>query len=236
MTDRRIPQVLRKLVDPVNSGPKLSRTIVQWKREVRASSPVHTVASLLLLVCGTITLLVTIGDYAWMSIEQRSLSAKYHAQSASTLNLATTADRGGITLLSIPKIDFQAAILEGTTAESLLLAPGHLRQTAWPGEPGNAAIAAHRDTFFHRLSELTPGDDIEIRRAGREYHYAVTGTMIVSPDDLSVTAPTKDNRLTLITCYPTYYIGPAPKRLVVVATLVPPQRQLAPHLAASIKP
>jgi sortase A len=211
---KAIAQVVRQFVDSAKR-PKSARSI----------------AAFLLLVFGITTLLFTIGAYAWMSIEQRSLSAKWHSQTVSSIG---TADPVGITLLSIPKIGLQAAILEGTTTESLLLAPGHLSQTAWPGEPGNAVIAGHRDTFFHRLSELTPGDAIEIRRPGREYRYAVTGTMIVPPDDLRVTRPTKDSRLTLVTCFPTYYIGPAPKRLIVIATLEPAQSQsLAPVATAA---
>jgi sortase A len=80
-------------------------------------------------------------------------------------------------------------------------------------------IAGHRDTFFRHVHELKKGDDIYIRRGTREYHYVVINKSIVAPDDIAVTYPTKDARLTLVTCYPTYYIGPAPKRLIVVATL-----------------
>ena len=91
--------------------------------------------------------------------------------------------------------------------------------TAEPGEPGNAVVSAHRDTFFRNITDLTPGDHILIERDGRIFTYAVEGFKIVKPNDLSVTAPTSDNRLTLITCDPAYYPGPAPQRLVVISKL-----------------
>jgi sortase A len=124
-------------------------------------------------------------------------------------------------ILSIPKVRLKAAILEGTDSKSLLLAPGHLAGSVMPGDRGNAVIAAHRDTFFRHIHELQNGDDILVTRGGHEFHYVVTSKFIVEPENLSVTRPTADDRLTLVTCYPTYYIGPAPKRLIVVASLRP---------------
>jgi sortase A len=175
-------------------------------------------SSAALLITGSVLLLFVLWSYAWMSIEQRKLES---ASLASAATLPAKQDQGAdaITLLNIPKIDLQAAVLEGTNRKALLLAPGHLEQTAWPGQTGNSVIAAHRDTFFRRLHELHKGDDIYIRRAGRRYHYAVKNTAIVNPDDTAVVRPSSDARLTLLTCWPPYYIGPAPKRLVVVATL-----------------
>jgi sortase A len=175
-------------------------------------------SSAALLITGAVLLLFALCSYAWMSLEQRRL------ESASLASIATSPekpdqDTNAITLLNIPKIDLQAAVLEGTNRKALLLAPGHLEKTVWPGQSGNAVIAAHRDTFFRRLHELRKGDDIYVRRAGRRYHYAVSNTAIVSPSDIAVIRPSSDTRLTLLTCWPPYYIGPAPKRLVVVATL-----------------
>jgi sortase A len=89
-----------------------------------------------------------------------------------------------------------------------------------PGEPGNAVITAHRDTFFRHIYELDKGDEIQVRRNGRLFTYQVTGKKVVPPQDLSVIKQTTDSQLTLITCYPTYYIGPAPERLVVFSRLV----------------
>jgi sortase A len=95
-----------------------------------------------------------------------------------------------------------------------------MTDTAEPGELGNAVISGHRDTFFRHIHELEKGDQVYVERGGRRMVYEVTGKKIVEPDDVSVASPTKDSELTLITCYPTYYIGPAPKRLVVFTKLL----------------
>jgi sortase A len=176
-------------------------------------------SSTALLASGLILLLFALCSYAWMSVEQHRLETRFAASAARP---ADTADvHNAVTLLDIPKINLQAAILEGTDRKSLLLAPGHLEQTVWPGNSGNAVVAGHRDTFFRRLHELHKGDEVLVRRAGHQFRYSVSKTMIVSPNELSVVRPSNDTRLTLVTCYPTYYIGPAPQRLVVVATLQP---------------
>jgi sortase A len=178
-------------------------------------------SSTALLLSGAILLLFTLCSYAWMSLEQHRLESRWNSAPAEP---AETADvHNAVTLLDIPKINLQAAVLEGTDRKSLLLAPGHLEETAWPGDTGNAVVAGHRDTFFRRLHELHKGDEVLVRRAGHQFHYSVSKTMIVSPNELSVVRPSSDTRITLVTCYPTFYIGPAPKRLVVVATLQPGQ-------------
>lgn len=204
-----------------------TQAALQWsalraKMGPRSTAPCRRsprrLSSAALLITGIVLLLFALCSYAWMSLEQRKL------ESASLMPIASSPDKqdqtsGAITLLNIPKIDLQAAVLDGTSRKALLLAPGHLEKTVWPGESGNAVIAAHRDTFFRRLHELHKGDDIYVRRAGHRYHYAVSNTAIVSPTDTTVIRPSSDTRLTLLTCWPPYYIGPAPKRLVVVATL-----------------
>jgi sortase A len=91
--------------------------------------------------------------------------------------------------------------------------------SAIPGMPGNAVIAGHRDTFFRNVNKLRSGDSIYILRNGKEFRYVVVRRKIVAPTDLSVLRETKDRELTLITCYPTHVIGPAPLRLIVVAKM-----------------
>ncbi|HET9166541.1 MAG TPA: class D sortase, partial [Candidatus Angelobacter sp.] len=125
-----------------------------------------------------------------------------------------------LTRLEIPKIQMDAIVVEGASRRELSEGPGHMKQTAQPGETGNAVITAHRDTFFRHIYELNRGDQIKVRRSGRLFTYEVTGKRIVMPEDVSVIKLTNDPQLTLITCYPTYYIGPAPKRLVVFSKLV----------------
>ena len=149
---------------------------------------------------------------------QRSLVAEWTQQNR--VPARTEVGSSSVVRISIPKIQLDAFVVEGTSHKALLHGLGHLEDTPEPGKRGNAVLAAHRDTFFHRLPELNPGDNVYVRRGGREYRYVVTRKTVVEPSDLSVTGNTEDSRLTLITCYPTYYIGPAPQRLVVLATLV----------------
>jgi len=176
-------------------------------------------SSILLLVGGSL-LLASLSAYAWMALAQRHLTAG--SLTASSGPGAAPDPNSSVTLLIIPKISLQAAILDGTGRLPLLLAPGHLEDTPWPGDPGNSVLAAHRDTFFRRLHELEPGDGIVVRRGSREYRYRVTRKSIVPPHDLSSTYPTSDTRLSLITCYPTEFLGRAPQRLVVIAELEMP--------------
>jgi len=176
------------------------------------------------LLVGAGLLFFVASSYGWMIFRQHQLRVEWQAQTkvqSVSAQSPTASEDGGVTLLSIPKIGLHAGILDGTDRKSLLLAPGHLKDTAWPGTAGNAVVAAHRDTFFRRLHELSAGDEIFILRSGRRFRYVVTTKLVVGPDDIGLIEPTSDNRLTLITCYPTYYIGPAPKRLVVVGQLRP---------------
>jgi sortase A len=185
-----------------------------------ARKRVRQQVSVFLISTGVSLVLLTVSAYRWMHQEQQRLMSRQGL--LITQVSAVSGAPQDVTLLSIPKINLEAAILESTTRKALLLAPGHVEKTAWPGEGGNSVIAGHRDTFFRRLNELQNGDDILVTRGQRQYRYVVSGKSIVSPAEISVTLPTSDSRLTLVTCYPTYYIGPAPKRLIVVATLQQP--------------
>jgi sortase A len=179
----------------------------------------------LLIVLGAVLLAYVTAEYGQMFWNQRRLEREWTAQQqldrvpSQAAKPALLKD-DGLTRLSIPKIDFAAVVVEGTGQHELLLGPGHVTSTPVPGEPGNSVISAHRDTFFRHIYELSKGDEILVQRNGRTYRYEVTGKRIVEPTDLSVLKSTHDSRLTLITCYPTYYIGPAPERLVVTSMLV----------------
>src|SRR6478752_4068865 len=178
--------------------------------------------SLLLLVIG-VALLSYVGSEYWgMYHRQQQLAAQWEEQASAT-NIPGKAKISVDDLLTrvvIPKISLDAIVVEGASRRELSEGPGHMKKTAQPGEAGNAVITAHRDTFFRHIYELGKGDDILVRRAGRTFTYEVTGKRIVMPEDISVIKPTTNPQLTLITCYPTYYIGPAPKRLVVFSRLV----------------
>lgn len=118
----------------------------------------------------------------------------------------------------VPRLHLRAIVVQGDSSSVLRRAVGHLSETAFPGEPGNVALAAHRDTFFRPLRKIRPGDVVTFDVPGREFRYEVESTMVVSPDEVGVLHPSSMSReLTLITCYPFDYIGPAPHRFVVRA-------------------
>lgn len=120
-------------------------------------------------------------------------------------------------ILDIPRIGLSSIVEQGTDSHTLRDSVGHIPGTALPGQDGNAALAAHRDTYFRHLSELRPGDDVIFRSISATYTYKVKSTSIVQPTDTAVLAKTKEPTLTLVTCFPFYYVGSAPKRFVLVA-------------------
>jgi sortase A len=122
-------------------------------------------------------------------------------------------------LLSIPKIHLEVPILEGTDDVSLNRAVGHIIGTPKPGEEGNIGIAGHRDGFFRGLKDVVMGDTIEIMTQKETNTYVVDQTIIVNPTDVSVLAPRTRSSLTLVTCYPFYFVGSAPQRYIVQASL-----------------
>ena len=120
--------------------------------------------------------------------------------------------------LSIPRLRLATMVEEGVGEDILSRAAGHVPETATPGHSGNVAIAAHRDTLFRALKGIRNHDQIVLSTRTRDYRYEVVSTSIVSPDDVAVLAPVKgENTLTLITCYPFYFVGHAPKRFIVRA-------------------
>ena len=208
--------------DSALGGEKLLNQLTErWRRlrelTGRSHRGIRQYFAVLLISLGTLLSLYVGGTYLWMYEQQRQLMQEWQTQN-SGISLPTT-QVGGLTRISIPKINLDAVILEGTSHKSLTLGPAHLRDSALPGDPGNSVLAAHRDTFFRHIYELKPGDDIFVERNGQHYHYVVTGKRVVQPADLSVLDTTSESRLTLITCYPVYFIGPAPGRLVVIAKL-----------------
>ena len=127
--------------------------------------------------------------------------------------------RGGLVgMLDVPRLRLSTPVIEGDDTRTLKRAVGHLPDTPMPWSRGNSAIAGHRDGLFRPLKDVKVGDEIRFRSTQKEYRYRVTKTAIVMPDDLSVLGPQSDPAtLTLITCYPFYYVGSAPKRFVVHA-------------------
>ncbi len=119
--------------------------------------------------------------------------------------------------IGIPRLGVLVAVLQGTTSQTLLLGAGHIDGTAFPGEPGNIGIAAHRDTYFRGLKGVRKNDEVQLETASGVSRYAVDWIKIVPPEDVSVLAASKQSELTLVTCYPFYFVGSAPKRFIVHA-------------------
>lgn len=119
--------------------------------------------------------------------------------------------------IDIPRVHISDIVAEGTSPRVLRVAVGHIAGTALPGQAGNVALAAHRDTFFRHLGELKAGDLIRITVPGKQYLYSVKFTDVVLPNETWVLQASTGQLLTLITCYPFNYVGPAPKRFVVRA-------------------
>jgi sortase A len=178
--------------------------------------------SLVLIIIGIALLGYVASQYWGMYHTQQKLAAEWERQATSmnTPGEAVIPPEQMLTRVVIPKIGLDAIVVEGASRKDLSEGPGHMKQTAMPGETGNVVITAHRDTFFRHIYELVKGDRIQVRRSGRLFTYEVTGKKVVMPDDVSVIRQTPDPQLTLITCYPVYYIGPAPKRLAVFSKLV----------------
>jgi LPXTG-site transpeptidase (sortase) family protein len=147
------------------------------------------------------------------SAEARAVKGSAPAAHARTAAVAP----GVLAMLEIPRLRVSAPVLSGDDERTLSLGVGHLPDTPRPWEPGNSALAGHRDGLFRPLRRIRVGDELRVRTPEGELRYQVRETRIVSPDDLSVLAPTETDALTLITCYPFNYVGPAPQRFIVRA-------------------
>ncbi len=119
--------------------------------------------------------------------------------------------------LDIPRLHLSVTIFEGADGSILKRGGGHIPGTALPPGKGNVGIAAHRDTFFRPLRGIHQNDEITLRTPAGTFQYRVTQTEIVLPSNIHVLAPAPGRDLTLVTCYPFYYIGNAPKRFIVHA-------------------
>lgn len=122
--------------------------------------------------------------------------------------------------LSIPRLELSAVIFEGTDDRTLRFGLGHVEDTPLPSEAGNVAIAGHRDSFFRRLHELREDDDIWVDTIDQRVRYHVAWLRVVDPREVSVLDPTSEPALTLVTCFPFQFVGPAPYRFVVRAMRV----------------
>ena len=174
---------------------------------------------------------VTLGAFVWERAEAQLYQSHFdrvfsEALAArppdATAAVRSAASRPGEPLgrVEIPSIDLSVIYVEGVDRQALRRAVGHIPGTAIPGGSGNVGLSAHRDTFFRRLGEIEVGDTIRVVTLERTYEYRVEATRIVNPDESIVLRDVGRPVLTLVTCYPFWYLGPAPKRFIVHAGLV----------------
>jgi sortase A len=193
----------------------------------------------LLVVIGVVCLGYYLYSYAearlYQSFEDQQLDAILQSGTA-----ARPADAAGaaprrrapvpgstIGRIEIPRLRVSAVIRAGIDARTLQLAVGYIPGTALPGEQGNLGLAGHRDTFFRRLRDINPDDEIRVTTKDGVFRYYVQRTNIVQPKDVWVLNATNYPALTLVTCYPFTWVGSAPKRFIVRAALGAPAKQLS---------
>lgn len=165
-------------------------------------------------------LLLTLGAVAAYSIgswtEWRDRGAfenlSYHNDVARNMTPGTA-----LAVLTIPRVGLSVLVRAGVTQTVLSRGAGWVPGTALPGEQGNSAIAAHRDTFFRDLKRISAGDVVTVEANGVLERYLVKRLSVVEPTSVEVLRPTEHSALTLITCYPFNYLGSAPKRFIVRA-------------------
>jgi sortase A len=157
-------------------------------------------------------------EHAKRNFDKKLIENKQHSAPPPTApGQQRPAEGTAVAELAIPRLGLTSMVVEGVNAKDLRIAAGHIPGTPLPGENGNVAIAAHRDTFFRPLRFIRKADTINLTTFGGEKEYRVVSMEIVDPHDVRVLYPTGRDTLTLVTCYPFNYIGSAPKRFIVRA-------------------
>jgi len=134
---------------------------------------------------------------------------------------------GVIGEMEVPRLALKAIVVQGDSPRILRRAVGHIPETALPGESGNVALTGHRDSFFRPLRHIRAGDAITLKTRQGDFQYQVESTEVVPPSDVQVLRASSGHTLTLITCFPFYYVGAAPSRFIVHAREVGSPAQLS---------
>jgi sortase A len=140
-----------------------------------------------------------------------------------------------IAVLAIPRIGLEVPVFDGTDDLTLNRGAGKIEGTTRPGETGNMGIAGHRDGFFRTLKDIHVGDQVDVFAGRAKFVYSVEDIVVVSPSDVSVLRPRRMTSLTLVTCYPFYFVGDAPKRYIVHASLVETERATASSFNTAVQ-
>jgi sortase A len=179
-------------------------------------------ASLALAVAG----LAMLGYYVFVRVDswnfqrraERELASRVPAAPAPAPPTHSAAPSAGpVGRIAIARLGLSAAITEGADDTALRRAVGHIPGTALPGQRGNVGLAGHRDTFFRPLRNVRADDVIVVSTEEGDFRYRVVSTKVVDPHAVEVLNPTEVETLTLVTCYPFFYIGAAPNRFIVRA-------------------
>lgn len=164
---------------------------------------------------------LSLGYWAEVSLQAKwSQSRGAHELERSAASVPSLVAGGVVGRVEIPRLNLSTVIFEGTDQHVLERGAGHLPGSALPGNRGNTVLAAHRDTFFRPLRGIRIGDRVKIHQRAGDDVYIVKSARVVQPDEVDVLKPTAEPSLTLITCYPFRFIGPAPERFVVRAVLI----------------
>jgi sortase A len=197
------------------------------------------VSEMLLWILGTTLLAFFFGAHYWGEHQRREGLALFaevrqpapvdwmsdaHAADAVPVGLPSPADEEAakdavIAVLRIPGIELEVPVYQGTTEHVLRRGAGLVEGTAFPGSTGNVGIAAHRDTHFRGLKDVAVGDVIELGTLDQTLVYRITAMEVVDPGDVRVLDDTGEPMLTLVTCYPFYFVGNAPQRYIVRASV-----------------
>ncbi len=173
--------------------------------------------------CGFVELDVAIFQHREEQRLEKQLSQRHPLRNvpAQVQPVSTVVPGGVIGRIEIARLGISAMVVEGTSPRTLRRAAGHIPGTALPGQIGNVGISAHRDTFFRPLRNVRLGDIVTLSTPDAEYRYRVLDTKVVPPSDVAVLNPDGSEILTLVTCYPFYFVGAAPSRFIVRAERVP---------------
>jgi sortase A len=195
---------------------------------IRNGNRVSRWAEWILLLAGLAGLTVWAGSrvvtIVWQAWANRVFEADREVPEQPVTVVGRSIQEGSlIGRLTVPRLKLSAMVREGVGEDTLSLALGHVPSTAAPGQNGNVAIAGHRDTLFRGLREIRKHDVIRLETpSSGNYVYEVSSIEIVNPSDVSVLRASPGSELTLVTCYPFYYVGSAPERFIVKAHEVHP--------------
>jgi len=185
------------------------------------------------------TTLIALAGFAWFGGVAQSLSAVADFEQIRDMAIPATDQRNWseqrkaayqhalsreagdtLAILRIESAGIEVPVFDSTSKTALNRGSGHVVGTALPGTHGNTAIAGHRDGFFRGLKNISVGAEMELSTLHGQQNFRVSEILIVDPLDVSVLSPTDETMITLITCYPFYFVGPAPERFIVRATLL----------------